>query len=68
MPGTASNPLSASEIAPLVERARAWAISDPDPQTRTELEALIEAGDHAELAERMLSDLEFGTAGLRGVV
>src|SRR6187399_495663 len=36
-----------------LERARAWAESDPDPVTR---------------AERMHGDLEFGTAGLRGVV
>ncbi|HEX2672172.1 MAG TPA: phospho-sugar mutase [Polyangiaceae bacterium] len=52
----------------LVERARAWAAADPDPHTRAELERLIDAGDHAELAERMHGDLEFGTAGLRGVV
>jgi len=56
------------EMATIVERARAWAESDPDPSTRAELEALIEAQDHAELGERMLGDLEFGTAGLRGVV
>ena len=51
-----------------LERARAWAESDPDPVTRAELSALIEARDHSELAERMHGDLEFGTAGLRGVV
>ena len=51
-----------------MQRARAWAASDPDPQTRAELSALIEAGDHAELGERMHGELEFGTAGLRGVV
>jgi phosphomannomutase len=49
-------------------RARSWAAADPDPITRAELEALIEAGSDAELYERMLGDLEFGTAGLRGVV
>lgn len=52
----------------LVQRARAWAGADPDPSSKAELEALIEAGDEAELAERMAGDLEFGTAGLRGVV
>ena len=51
-----------------LDRARQWAASDPDPLTRAELSRLIDARDHAELAERMLSDLEFGTAGLRGVV
>ncbi|HEY0468497.1 MAG TPA: phospho-sugar mutase [Polyangiaceae bacterium] len=52
----------------IIQRARAWADSDPDPLTRAELLALIAAGNQAELAERMLGDLEFGTAGLRGVV
>src|SRR6185369_15830841 len=57
-----------SAVPGLIERARAWAASDPDPQTRSELEGLIQAQDQAELAERMHADLEFGTAGLRGVV
>ena len=57
-----------AEIAALTQRARAWAASDPDPLSRAELEALIEARDYAELGERMLGDLEFGTAGLRGIV
>lgn len=52
----------------LLERARAWAASDPDPQTRAELEELIRDQNQAELTERMHGDLEFGTAGLRGVV
>jgi phosphomannomutase len=56
-------------VAELVRaRARSWAAADPDPTTRAELEALIDAGNDAELQERMLGDLEFGTAGLRGVV
>ena len=49
-------------------RARAWAAADPDPTTRAELEALIEADDRGELAERMAGTLRFGTAGLRGAV
>jgi phosphomannomutase len=51
-----------------MERARAWAADDPDPVTRAELEALIEAGDTAELADRFDGTLEFGTAGLRGAL
>ncbi|MEO3754208.1 phospho-sugar mutase [Streptomyces sp. B6B3] len=39
---------------------------DPDPETRAELAALLEAGDTAELAARFSGMLEFGTAGLRG--
>ncbi|MGO4255775.1 phospho-sugar mutase [Marmoricola sp. RAF53] len=48
--------------------ARAWAAEDPDPQTRAELEALIGAGDLAELEDRFRGTLEFGTAGLRGAL
>ena len=58
--------------ADLLDRARAWVAEDPDPATRTELEALIEAaeggGDTAELADRFSGTLEFGTAGLRGAL
>jgi len=50
----------------LTERVRAWAAQDPDPVTRAELEALLEQGDSAELADRFDGTLEFGTAGLRG--
>ncbi len=57
-----------SDEAELLRRASAWAAADPDPVTRAELEALIGAADHAELADRMAGALEFGTAGLRGVV
>ncbi|GAA4892110.1 phospho-sugar mutase [Streptomonospora salina] len=47
-------------------RARAWLAQDPDPATRAELTALLEAGDDTELADRFVARLEFGTAGLRG--
>jgi phosphomannomutase len=59
---------TSSDAVGIEQRARAWAAADPDPISRAELEALIEARDLAELHERMLGDLEFGTAGLRGVV
>ncbi|MFO0570793.1 MAG: phospho-sugar mutase [Polyangiaceae bacterium] len=58
----------ASGTSSVVDKARAWIAQDPDPETRAELEALVQAGDQAELAERMGAPLEFGTAGLRGVV
>jgi phosphomannomutase len=54
--------------------ARAWLAQDSDPDTRSELEALIAAasgGDAAadrDLVERFTGALEFGTAGLRGVL
>lgn len=50
------------------EAARAWLVDDPDPTTRAELQALIDAGDTAALRERFAAPLEFGTAGLRGVL
>jgi phosphomannomutase len=53
------------ELREVTER---WIAGDPDPVTRAELEALLDAGDGAELAERMAGSLQFGTAGLRGVV
>lgn len=57
-----------------IDRARAWAARDPDPETQAELAALIaraERGDAAataDLDERMGGRLEFGTAGIRGVL
>ena len=52
----------------LLRRVQAWIAADPDPSTRAELSALIEAGELDELAERMDGVLAFGTAGLRGAV
>jgi phosphomannomutase len=46
--------------------AEGWLARDPDPQTRAELRAILDAGDEAALADRFGSRLEFGTAGLRG--
>ncbi len=54
--------------ADLLDRAREWATQDPDPVTKAELEALIEQGETAELADRFDGTLEFGTAGLRGAL
>jgi phosphomannomutase len=42
--------------------------SDPDPDTRRELRALLDAGDEAALESRFSGSLEFGTAGLRGLL
>ncbi|MCA8921132.1 MAG: phospho-sugar mutase [Planctomycetes bacterium] len=52
----------------LLERARAWRAADPDPSTRDELEALLTSGDLEALRARFSGPLEFGTAGLRGVL
>ena len=46
-------------------RAEEWLAADPDPETRSELEALL-AGDPVELERRFEGRLAFGTAGIRG--
>jgi phosphomannomutase len=48
-------------------QAADWLRHDPDPQTRDELAALIEA-ESPELEERFAGPLAFGTAGLRGIL
>ena len=49
------------------ENYEAW-LTDPyfDEATRDELKSI--AGDEKEIEERFYMDLEFGTAGLRGVI
>lgn len=63
---------ASSEIADLLDRARAWAAADPDATTRAELEAIVReveaGGDPTDLADRFDGTLEFGTAGLRGAL
>jgi phosphomannomutase len=59
---------------PYREAAEQWLAEDPDPQTRDELAKLIasyDAGDakaRAQLREMFEGSLEFGTAGLRGLL
>jgi phosphomannomutase len=58
----------------LHDRVRTWIEDDPEPRDRAALEALLnaatagDAGAGQELADRFSGPLEFGTAGLRGVV
>jgi phosphomannomutase len=56
--------------ADLRARAERWMADDPDPETRAELRALLAQPDLAstDLADRFAGALEFGTAGLRGVI
>ncbi|MGH3099162.1 MAG: phospho-sugar mutase [Streptosporangiales bacterium] len=51
-----------------VRAAREWLADDPDPDTRAELSALLDAGDINALADRFDAPLAFGTAGLRGAL
>ena len=53
-------------VVDVLALARAWLADDPDPETRAELTALVDAGDLPALGERFAGRLEFGTAGLRG--
>jgi phosphomannomutase len=58
----------------LLTAAEAWIAEDPDPETRAELGAVVararggDAAATADLADRFAGPLEFGTAGLRGVL
>ncbi|HZJ54771.1 MAG TPA: phospho-sugar mutase, partial [Myxococcaceae bacterium] len=52
----------------LIQQVDAWSAADPDEATRAELQRLLAAEDFAELEDRFAGTLEFGTAGLRGVV
>jgi len=49
-------------------RVKTWLDRDPDPETRAELQKLVRDGKDAEIADRFRARLEFGTAGLRGVL
>ena len=67
--------MTAEAPAPsLLERAERWLSHDPDPGTRAELAVLLAharagvPGAEAALAERFVGPLEFGTAGLRGLL
>jgi phosphomannomutase len=59
-------------LSDLLATAEAWLADDPDPSTRAELAEVVErarAGDAdaaADLADRFVGMLQFGTAGLRG--
>ncbi|MCU1455631.1 MAG: phosphoglucomutase/phosphomannomutase, C-terminal domain protein, partial [Acidimicrobiales bacterium] len=58
----------------LRQHAEEWLADDPDPATRSELQALlarVDEGDPAaaaDLVDRFSAPLEFGTAGLRGAL
>ena len=67
-PTVPPDPTGPGDPAELIARARDWIAGDPDPDTRAELEALLDADERTELAERLDAHLEFGTAGLRGIV
>ena len=76
MPADGTTAGSSTYDAPpeLIQRASSWRDDDPDEVTRAELGDLLKAaaaGDSragADLADRFVGMLEFGTAGLRGAM
>src|ERR1017187_1049970 len=52
----------------LLARASIWADSDPEPETAQQLREWIDARDEHALRECFELPLEFGTAGIRGIV
>lgn len=52
----------------VINAAQRWMNADPDPQTRAETMALLDAGDEASLREQFGQRLQFGTAGIRGTM
>jgi phosphomannomutase len=71
-PATPATP--PDRTAALLQTARAWLNQDPDPETQTQLRALINAVDDgdtvalSDLHSRFDTRLAFGTAGLRGEI
>jgi phosphomannomutase len=47
------------------DQARAWLAVDPDPETRGEIQAMLDQGQDGRLRALFSGHLEFGTAGLR---
>lgn len=60
--------MAPSSIPSLLSDAEVWAKSDPDEATAAELRGLVVQGDEAALRACFEPVMEFGTAGLRGVV
>lgn len=52
----------------LRRRAQAWRAADPDTATAEEVDRLLAEGNRGELEDRFAGALEFGTAGLRGLL
>lgn len=55
------------EIEEIIKNASAWLADTFDPQTREEVQLLIDK-DPDELRERFYKNLEFGTGGMRGTM
>jgi len=56
------------ELLEVRAKAQEWLSDTYDEQTRTEVQALLDAEDSSELVDSFYRSLEFGTGGLRGVM
>ncbi|XP_075871005.1 glucose 1,6-bisphosphate synthase isoform X1 [Nelusetta ayraudi] len=52
----------------LDQKVHQWLSWDKNPRTRTQVASLVAAGRHDELRARLLSHMNFGTAGLRAAM
>ncbi len=52
----------------ILKSAHEYIAREKDDKFRGEVEKLVKEGNHAELADRFYTDLEFGTGGLRGII
>ena len=59
----AADPDLEARVRPIAEQYIKW---DPNPETRSAVQKLLDADDFAALDKSLSSRLEFGTAGLRG--
>jgi len=60
-------PRFGDSVAAAIEAAERWAIFDPDPVTRGQVDSLVDAGD-PRLVKMFAGRIAFGTAGLRAAV
>jgi len=56
------------ELMEVKKKAQEWLSDTYDEQTRTQVQALIDADDPTELVDAFYKSLEFGTGGLRGIM
>lgn len=54
--------------ADIQAKINVWLSDDYDTETRSQIQALIDAGNETELIDSFYKNLEFGTGGLRGIM
>lgn len=60
--------LSINLPAEIQTKISTWLSDDYDQETRSQIQALIDAGNETELIDAFYKNLEFGTGGLRGIM